>query len=83
MNLINALNQSVNMAKFDAAENTLISCDNEGIVKIWDKRTMKSYGSIDCGEYSANGIDFERSGKNAILASEDFTLKILDLTEKK
>lgn len=71
------------MAKFDASENTIISCDNEGMVKLWDKRTMKSLGEIDCGEYSANGIDIERSGKTAIVASEDFTLKIIDVQNKK
>ena len=67
------------MCRMNGAETTLISCDSEGFVKVWDKRMMKCLGSIECGPHAANGIDFDRSGKLAALASEDCSVKMLDI----
>lgn len=71
------------MARFNGAENNFISCDSEGIVKVWEKRMMKCSFTLDCGPYSANAVDFEQSGKIAVIASEDFTIKILDIENQK
>ena len=71
------------MTKFNGAENTFISCDSEGLVKTWDKRMMKCSFTIDCGPYSTNAIDFDHSGKLAAVASDDFTIKMLDIENRK
>ena len=71
------------MTKFNGAENNFISCDSEGLIKTWDKRMMKCNLTLDCGPYAANSIDFENSGKMAVVGSEDFTIKLLDIENQK
>ena len=67
----------------DGSDTSLMSCDSEGIVKRWDKRTMKCMGTVDCGPHAVNGLDFERSGKIAAVASEDFSMKMIDVENMK
>jgi WD40 repeat protein len=71
------------MAQMNGAENLFVSCDSEGLVKTWDKRMMKCSFTVDCGPYSANALDFEHSGKLAVMASDDFTIKVLDIESQK
>lgn len=71
------------MARFSGAESQFVSCDSEGMVKVWEQRMMKCMFTLDCGPYAANAVDFEQSGKMAAVASEDFSVKILDVENQK
>lgn len=62
---------SVNSISLSESEKDMISCDSEGIVKIWDIRMMKGREDINCGPYSANGIALDPSGDLGFVASDD------------
>lgn len=73
----------INAFSISADEHKLVSADNEGMVHLWDLRTMKSTGEILCGPFPLNGIEIDPSGKLAFAGSDDFSVKVLDLENMK
>lgn len=57
----------------------LASCDAEGVVIIWDIRRMEQRLTIACGPYPANHATFDGSGQYLAVASDDTTIKIVDV----
>uniref|UniRef100_A0A4W3JAM2 Sperm associated antigen 16 n=1 Tax=Callorhinchus milii TaxID=7868 RepID=A0A4W3JAM2_CALMI len=58
---------------------TIVSCDSSGIVKLWDMRRVALMLTVDVGSHSANQVVFHSSGQLVVVASDDGTVKILDL----
>lgn len=58
----------------------MASCDSYGVVKMWDNRTCALISSIDTGPHPANRVAFDGSGSVLAIASNDGTVKILDIS---
>ncbi|KAH9589412.1 WD40 repeat [Trypanosoma melophagium] len=58
----------------------LVSCDADGVVVLWDTRRMEQRLTISCGPYPANSVASDRSGTYLAVASDDATIKLIDLT---
>jgi WD40 repeat protein len=56
-----------------------VSADAEGVVRAWDLRAWKQEGEVNCGPHQANGVDLDPSGKFGFVASDDSTVKCIDL----
>ena len=72
---------SINSIKFnDNNDNEISTCDSDGIVKIWDIRTIKEKLSIDVNKLrrSCNDTLFDQSGQRIITANDDNTIKIFN-----
>jgi WD40 repeat protein len=65
------------------ADQVLVSCDGAGVVTVWDLRTMTSRKEFKCGPHAANSVAFDRSGTLVAVASDDATIKLLNLVEDK
>ncbi|SCQ16555.1 WD repeat-containing protein, putative [Plasmodium ovale] len=72
-----------NYSNFSAEANWVYSCDSGGVVKIWDIRANKCLINIDAGPSSANKCPMDKNNKYLFIASDDHSLKIFDVTEKK
>jgi WD40 repeat protein len=73
---------SVNYAVFDYQGNSFASSDCDGNVILWDLKMMKMKGMINIGNFSANKISFDVSGKNIIIPSNNKKIYFYS-TEKK
>ena len=72
---------SLNGICLSESEREIISCDAEGVVKLWDLKMMKLRGEINCGPHAANNICLDPSGEVGIIASDDCSLYVLDLNK--
>ncbi|CAI7721028.1 WD repeat-containing protein, putative [Plasmodium vivax] len=72
-----------NYSNFNADANWVYSCDSGGVVKIWDIRANRCFINIDAGPSSANKCPMDKHNKYLFIASEDHTIKIFDVLEKK
>ncbi|SOS77039.1 conserved Plasmodium protein, unknown function [Plasmodium sp. gorilla clade G1] len=72
-----------NYSNFNKDANWIISCDSGGVVKIWDIRTNKCFINIDAGPACANKCPMDKNNKYLFIASEDHTIKIFNIVEKK
>jgi WD40 repeat protein len=52
-----------------------MSCDADGVVKLWDLRLVCERATINCGPYPANKACFDHTGKFIYVASDDGTVK--------
>ena len=55
-----------------------MSCDSDGITKVWDIRMVKEVNNFDSGLNSANSCIFDKSGTLVFVASEDNTIKVFN-----
>lgn len=60
----------------------LASCDAEGVVILWDIRRMEQRLTVACGPYPANHVAFDGSGEYLAVASDDTTIKIVDIKQE-
>eukprot|EP00796_Vickermania_ingenoplastis_P012545 gene12546-8597_t len=60
----------------------LASCDAEGVVMLWDIRRMEQRLTVACGPYPANHVTFDGSGQYLAVASDDTTIKIIDIKQE-
>ena len=58
---------------------TIISADADGIVKVWDIRMVQELGTIDLGHHPINSIGLDRGEAKAMCASDDGTIKVIDI----
>lgn len=72
---------SINALNLSESENEIITCDAEGVVKLWDLKMMKLRGEVNCGPHSANGVCLDPSGEIAIVANDDCNLYMIDLNK--
>lgn len=49
------------------------------MVKLWDNRTCAAISSVEIGPHPTNRVAFDSSGTVLSIASNDGTVKILDL----
>ncbi|CAJ1041847.1 putative WD domain, G-beta repeat [Leishmania shawi] len=57
------------------------SCDTQGAVVIWDARCMVQLLRVECGPQPANCVAVDGGGHNVAVASDDGTIKIIDVEE--
>lgn len=69
----------VQSAAIFPADDAIASCDSEGVVILWDIRRMEQRLTIACGPYPANHVSFDGSGHFLAVASDDTTIKIVDI----
>ncbi|GAW81448.1 WD-repeat potein [Plasmodium gonderi] len=72
-----------NYSNFNADAYWVYSCDSGGVVKIWDIRTNSCFINIDAGPSSANKCPMDKQNKHLFIASDDHTIKIFNVLEKK
>ena len=72
---------SINSVQLSENEQKLLSCDSDGVVKLWDTRMMKCMGEVNCGPHSANGCTLDPSATIGFIASDDCTIRVVDLKE--
>ena len=58
---------------------TVASCDAYGVVKLWDVRTVACMATLDLGPHPANRLDFDPSGTVLGVASNDGTVKMIEV----
>ena len=58
---------------------TVASCDAYGVVKLWDVRTVACMATVDLGPHPANRLDFDPSGTVLGVASNDGTVKMIEV----
>nr|XP_025042609.1 sperm-associated antigen 16 protein isoform X2 [Pelodiscus sinensis] len=71
---------SCNHATFNMKGDTIVSCDSYGVVKFWDVRRVTPMISIDAGPHPGNQVVFDPSGHLVALASNDGTVKTLNVS---
>jgi len=54
-------NNSIDCCAVELAGNVFASCDTDGIVRIWDVRTVRELSSLDECKRSANCLFFDRT----------------------
>merc|ERR1712018_197933 len=69
-------------ACFNMKGDTIVSCDSDGIVKLWDVRVVSEYLQIDTGQHPANAAAFDRSGKVLAIASGDASIKTFNVEDR-
>lgn len=62
--------------------NVLASCDAEGVIMLWDIRRMEQRLTVACGPYPANHVTFDGSGQFLAVASDDTTIKVVDIKQE-
>lgn len=62
--------------------NILASCDVEGVVILWDIRRMEQQLTVDCGPYAANHVTFDGTGRYLAVASDDSTIKVVNIKQE-
>lgn len=56
-----------------------MSCDGNGMVKVWDIRMVKEHIKFDMGVVAANCAVFDKSGSSVFVAAEDKTIQIFNV----
>ncbi|KAG8346223.1 WD domain [Trypanosoma vivax] len=72
---------SVQSATVVGLTNLVASCDADGVVMLWDTRRMEQSLSVSCGPYTANHIASDRTGTYLLVASDDTTIKVIDISK--
>ena len=62
---------------------SLASCDADGNVIIWDTRMIEQKAAYPCGPHPANSVAYDKSGTLLAVASDDATIKLINLLEEK
>lgn len=57
------------------------SCDTEGAVLLWDARRMEQVLHVACGPKPCNAVSLDRTGQFIAVASDDGTVKVVDVQE--
>ena len=73
-------NNAVNSVKFNQRGDLIVSGDCDGINKVWDIRMVKESRQFDSGLSSSNCAIFDKSNKFVLVANEDTSIKIFDMT---
>ena len=61
----------------------IASCDAEGAVIVWDVRMIEQKMAYACGPHPANSVAFDKSGTLLAVASDDTTVKLINLSDDK
>lgn len=56
-----------------------MSCDSDGVVKVWDIRMVKEQTSFDMGVVAANSAVFDKSGTRVFVAAEDKVIRVFSM----
>lgn len=62
-----------------------MSCDSDGVIKVWDIRMVKEQVQFDIGAgsgtsvVSANSVIFDKSGSYVFVAAEDKSIQVFNL----
>ncbi|CAI9715933.1 sperm-associated antigen 16 protein-like [Octopus vulgaris] len=69
----------VNHAVINQKGDTVASCDTQGIVKLWDTRTVAPMITFEAGSFSANKLAFDYTSSVVAIACDDHTVKIYEI----
>ncbi|KPA78514.1 hypothetical protein ABB37_06124 [Leptomonas pyrrhocoris] len=61
--------------------NVFVSCDTQGAVMLWDARRMAQLLRVECGPQPANCTAIDGSAHFVAVASDDGTIKVIDVEE--
>lgn len=53
----------------------VVSCDADGVIKLWDARMVAETGMMEAGRHSLNAVCLDRSATRLAAASNDATVK--------
>ena len=70
---------SINDTQFSVGGQYISSCDSDGIVKLWDIRTVQEVSTIDTGDVIAHSCAFDKTGKQLFVGCSDGELKTINL----
>jgi len=71
----------VNHLSFSTDGDVIVSCDADGMVKLWDVRMVAEILSVDCGPHPANKVAFDRASETVAVASDDGTVKCFNAAD--
>jgi len=71
---------SVNQAIFTMKGDAVISCDSFGSVKMWDVRSLAQMVEYNVGPHSANSITIDSTSHLIAVASDDSSIKMIDVS---
>lgn len=54
----------------------LASCDSDGILKVWDIRTVQELFQLDLGNMIAHKLAFDKTGKFVCVGCSDGTIQM-------
>ncbi|KAG5507582.1 hypothetical protein JKF63_06531 [Porcisia hertigi] len=57
------------------------SCDTQGTVILWDARVMAQLLCVECGPQPANCVALDSAGRHIAVASDDGTIKVIDVED--
>ena len=72
-------NNSINHIQITSRGDTIVSCDADGVVKVWDIRMISEIGSINLGTYAINKLAIDQAGKTVLTACDNGMLKAINL----
>lgn len=63
-----------------AAREQVVSCDADGVVKLWDARKVAEIGTIEAGQHPLNSVCLDRSATRLAAASNDGSVKVRNIS---
>lgn len=73
---------AVNDTAFSIGGQYISSCDSDGIVKVWDIRTVTEVCTIDTGDAIAHCNVFDRQGKFIAVGCSDAEIKMISVEKQ-
>eukprot|EP01059_Diplonema_ambulator_P014621 TRINITY_DN25541_c0_g1_i1.p1 TRINITY_DN25541_c0_g1~~TRINITY_DN25541_c0_g1_i1.p1 ORF type:complete len:574 (+),score=160.89 TRINITY_DN25541_c0_g1_i1:38-1723(+) len=74
---------AVNQAAFSTKGEMLSSVDADGMVIVWDMRTIGEVAKESCGPHPANTSVFDKSDTNVLIGSDDSTIYVYNIADRK
>lgn len=71
----------LSVAAGPAGSSVFASCDTQGGVVLWDARRMAQLLCVECGPQPANCVSIDAGGNYVAVASDDGTVKVIDVEE--
>ncbi len=70
---------SVNHVTMNYRGDSIASADADGVVRFWDVRMVAERGAVAAGRHPLNKVAFDRSGLILAAASDDSSVKLIDV----
>ena len=70
---------AVKDAVFSVGGHYIASCDSDGIVKVWDIRTVQELMTVDTGDAIALSVAFDKNAKYLAVGSSDADIRIISM----
>jgi len=67
---------TINDTQFSIGGQYVASCDSDGIVKVWDIRSVQEIKTVDCGDIVCQSVAFDKNSKNLFIGCNDREIKV-------